>query len=125
MKKGLSRCSGGWSTWRKTRGWGSWVCSAGRRAVCGGVQLLPCWGSWRRWQQAFLRLFSKMQSKRTRGKGCKLPQRIFSKQVKGNFFRMRAVKHLNRLHGKVVEPSLPWRCSKPNWTQPTMKFSLL
>lgn len=41
-----------WSTWLKTRGWGSRVCSAGRRAVCGGVQLLPCWWPWRRWKVA-------------------------------------------------------------------------
>lgn len=43
---------------------------------------------------------------------------FFSKQVKGKFFRIRAVKHFNRLHRKVVEWPLPWRCSKPSWTQP-------
>lgn len=127
MRRELPRSSGTGAHGLGTRGWKIRACSAGRGAVCGGVQLLPCWPSWRRWQQPFPRCFDKMENERTRGKGWKCQQRIVPKQVKGNIFRIRAVKYLSLLRRKV-QWSLNYLAQNPtghNPKEPIINNSLL
>lgn len=81
MRRGFARSSGTGAHGLGTRCWGIRACSAGSRAVSGGVQLLP----YRRWQQSFPRCFDKMENERTRGKGSKCQERVVPKQVKEIF----------------------------------------
>lgn len=111
MRRGLSRWSGTGAHGLRQEAGGAGLVQLGEEQSVVGSSCCPAdgHGEGGRWQQPFPRRFDKMENERTRGKGCKSQQRIVPKQVKGNIFRIRAVKYLSKLQRKVVDtaPSNP------------------